>query len=193
MAKYASYYSSSLGPLSVARVLICKQCHKYIASMDDLLSRAYCGAQSPKAGLFDDVSNVCLGPRQVWLMRTGAHTVRELKCLGCSAYVGFQIVHAHEPSERWKNGAYILERHFLFIHSIYECSSSDCESDDSSSEERSYQWPGTPLRLKVVEDLRKHRRTKRMTVMSPSTKPAPLVTDSSNKPLPHVPVPVGAC
>ena len=39
MSKYASYYTSSLGPISVARVLICKQCHKYIASMDNLLSR----------------------------------------------------------------------------------------------------------------------------------------------------------
>ncbi|PAV24247.1 yippee [Pyrrhoderma noxium] len=99
--------------------------------MDDLLSRAYCGAQSPKAGLFDDVHNVSMGPRQVWLMRTGAHTVRELKCLGCRAYVGFQIDHAHEPTEKWKDGAYILERQFLFIHSVYECASSESESDDS--------------------------------------------------------------
>lgn len=34
-----SYYSHSLGPVSVARVLICKGCHKYISSMNDLLSR----------------------------------------------------------------------------------------------------------------------------------------------------------
>ncbi|KAH8115271.1 hypothetical protein DFH11DRAFT_1488552, partial [Phellopilus nigrolimitatus] len=57
--------------------------------------------------------NVSLGRRQVWLMHTGAHTVRELACLGCKAYVGFQIVHAHEHAERWKDGAYILERQFL--------------------------------------------------------------------------------
>ena len=113
------------------------------------------------------------------------------QCVGCSAYVGFQIVHASEPSERWKNGAYILERNFLFIHSIYECSTSDCESDDSSADEKSYQWPGTPLRLKVVEDVRKQRRTKRMTVLSPFTKSTLLPEDASRKPLPQVPVPVG--
>lgn len=115
--------------------------------------------------------NVSMGPRQVWLMRTGAHTVRELKCLGCRAYVGFQIDHAHEPTEKWKDGAYILERQFLFIHSVYECASSESESDDSGSEGRSFKWPGTPLRLKVVEDVKKARRTKRMTVLSTKTPP----------------------
>ncbi|KAI5123791.1 hypothetical protein M0805_009086 [Coniferiporia weirii] len=184
MNQYASYYSSCLGPISIARVLICKECRKYIACMDDLLSRAYCGAQSPKAGLFDDVANVALGRRQVWLMRTGAHTVREITCLGCNAYVGFQIVRAHEPSERWKNGAYILERQFLFIHSVYECASdSGTDSEDSSS----CRTPEPPLRLKVVEDLRQKRRSKPVSVVHDVRMSVPV------RPLPAIPIPVEAC
>ncbi|THH07872.1 hypothetical protein EW145_g3095 [Phellinidium pouzarii] len=152
--------------------------------MDDLLSRAYCGAQSPKAGLFEDVANVSLGRRQVWLMRTGAHTVREISCLGCNTYIGFQIVHAHEPSERWKDGAYILERQFLFIHSVYECASRDDEPD---SDQPSYKWPGTPLRLKVVKDLQKPRQSRRMTVLHETRPVVPV------RPLPPLPLSVGAC
>lgn len=34
-----SYYAHSLGPVRVARILACKGCSLYIASMDDLLSR----------------------------------------------------------------------------------------------------------------------------------------------------------
>ena len=118
-------------------------------------------------------------------MRSGAHTVREMSCLGCSQYVGFQIVHAHEPSERWKNGAYILERKFLFIHSIYECTPEDPDSDGMS-----YKWPGTPLRLKVVDDLKTERKAKRMTVL-----PSPLIQkpNSPRKPLPAIPFSVEAC
>lgn len=130
-------------------------------------------------------SNTSLGTRQVWLMRSGAHTVREMACLGCGQYVGFQIVNAHEPSERWKNGAYILERKFLYIHSVYECTPEDPDSDANS-----YKWPGTPLRLKVVEDLRMEHKAKRMTVLPSIQARRP---SAPIKPLPAIPLPVEAC
>ena len=34
-----SYYTQSLGPVSIDRVLMCKKCHCTIASMDNFLSR----------------------------------------------------------------------------------------------------------------------------------------------------------
>lgn len=219
--QYASYYSSSLGPVSVGRVLICKQCRKYIACMDDLLSKVSTiyfveltrampnfgfasirRTAAPKvlkpasltmcefillyiSSVCDLIvviiisCNVALGERQVWLMRTGAHTVRELHCIGCEAYVGFRIVHAHEPSERWKDGAYILEREFLFLHSVYE-------GDETVDMQR--QWLSPPLRLKVIDDLRRnHKQKKHVRISSDKHFNAPI------RPLPKVPLPVEAC
>lgn len=124
-------------------------------------------------------SNVALGERQVWLMRSGAHTVRELHCLGCEAYVGFKIVHAHEPTERWKDGAYILERQFLFLHSVYE-------GDNPSDMQQ--QWLSPPLRLKVVDDLRQLHKLKKQARMPESNH----LLKAPIRPLPRAPLPVEA-
>lgn len=86
-------------------------------------------------------------------MRTGAHTVREMTCIGCNTYVGWKIVQAHETSERWKNGAYILERELLVMHVVVE--------GDEYDEQR--RWNTTtftkpPLKLKVIDDLQRRNK-----------------------------------
>jgi len=43
------------------------------------------------------------------LMATGAHTMSEITCGGCHLYLGWKIVRAHEPTERWKEGHFLLE------------------------------------------------------------------------------------
>ena len=46
-------------------------------------------------------------------MTSGAYTIQEIMCLGCSSYLGWKMVHAHERTERWKEGKHILELEFV--------------------------------------------------------------------------------
>jgi hypothetical protein len=48
-------------------------------------------------------------------MATGAHTMQEITCATCSTYLGWKIVHAHEPSESWKDGHSLLELEKLYL------------------------------------------------------------------------------
>lgn len=42
-------------------------------------------------------------------MDTGAHTVQECTCARCGAYLGWRVARAHEASEKWKEGRFLLE------------------------------------------------------------------------------------
>ena len=46
-------------------------------------------------------------------MASGAYTIQEIMCVGCRSYLGWKMVHAHERTERWKEGKHILELEFL--------------------------------------------------------------------------------
>jgi hypothetical protein len=46
---------------------------------------------------------------------TGAHTMQELTCSSCSTYVGWKIVRAHDKSESWKDGNFLLELEHLYF------------------------------------------------------------------------------
>ncbi|KIY50346.1 hypothetical protein FISHEDRAFT_14648, partial [Fistulina hepatica ATCC 64428] len=67
--------------------------------------RGYCG----KASLFKEIYNVRSHRAHIMLMVTGVHSLSELSCSHCNAYLGFFIVCAHEESEKWKEGSYLLE------------------------------------------------------------------------------------
>ncbi|GBE89288.1 Protein yippee-like [Sparassis crispa] len=98
-------YSSSH---AVQCTLTCKTCHSSIASQDCLLSTAFRG-HTGKAALYSEVSNVTFNAPCILLMNTGAHTVQELSCKKCTAYLGWKIVRAHEKPEKWKEGHHLLE------------------------------------------------------------------------------------
>lgn len=67
---------------------------------------------SPNQAIFNRF-NVKIGKPSVQLMTTGAHTLSEVCCGSCGAYVGWKIVRAHEESERWKEGKFLLELEHL--------------------------------------------------------------------------------
>ena len=90
-------------------------------------------------------------------MRSGAHTIREVRCISCTSYIGWKIVQAHEHRERWKEGAFVLERDFLLVHSVFEEESQyqglGCGWDELRK------WRSSPaLRLKVIDDLKSKNR-----------------------------------
>lgn len=80
-------------------------------------------------------------------MHSGAYTVRETRCINCSSYIGWKIVQAHERSERWKEGAYVLERHFLLVTSVTEGEDWDLQLLRKPS-----------AKLKVIDDLKMRER-----------------------------------
>ncbi|KDR75878.1 hypothetical protein GALMADRAFT_248617 [Galerina marginata CBS 339.88] len=105
----------------IPRALACKKCSTSITSHNSLLpqsamppdSRSFRGF-SGKAALFTETHNVALAKPGVQLMVTGAHTMQEITCSTCTAYVGWKIVRAHEGTESWKDGHFLLELENLF-------------------------------------------------------------------------------
>jgi hypothetical protein len=58
-------------------------------------------------------TNVRYDRPSIQLMTSGAYTIQEIMCQGCSSYLGWKMIHAHERSERWKEGKHVLELEFL--------------------------------------------------------------------------------
>jgi len=57
--------------------------------------------------------NVRFAPPTVQLMLSGAHTIQEISCLVCDQYLGWKFVRAHQETEGWKDGYYLLELEHL--------------------------------------------------------------------------------
>ncbi|KAF9531666.1 hypothetical protein CPB83DRAFT_848538 [Crepidotus variabilis] len=109
-------------PAKITRGLVCKQCGTCITSHNAIFppssmppgSRGFKGF-SGKACLFKETYNVQLSKANVQLMTTGAHTMQEMTCTGCLSYVGWKIVRAHEKSESWKDGQFLVELESLYF------------------------------------------------------------------------------
>jgi hypothetical protein len=46
-------------------------------------------------------------------MTTGNHTVRDIYCVKCGVTLGWKYDRAYDPSQKYKEGKYILERNLL--------------------------------------------------------------------------------
>ncbi|KAI0784050.1 hypothetical protein C8Q75DRAFT_691981, partial [Abortiporus biennis] len=53
--------------------------------------------------------NVTLAKPTILLMNTGAYTVQDFTCGSCTTALGWRIIKAHERTEKWKEGHYVLE------------------------------------------------------------------------------------
>jgi len=95
-----------------ARVYGCRNCKTHLSKHDDILSRNFRG-QHGKAYLFDNVVNVDYTEPGERSMTTGRHIVRDITCKQCSQTVGWKYEKAYEPSEKYKEGKYILEAELL--------------------------------------------------------------------------------
>lgn len=91
------------------RTYSCKYCGSHLALFEQLMSKSFhCG--HGKAYLFNTVVNINAGPLEDRLMRTGLHTVADIFCNGCGQIVGWKYEVAHEKSQKYKEGKFILER-----------------------------------------------------------------------------------
>jgi len=109
---YQSATSSVVLSIPEGGSLACKQCKALICSSGSLVSSSYRGFAG-KAALAVDVTNVRYDRPSIQLMTSGAYTIQEIVCLGCSSYLGWKMIHAHERTERWKEGKHILELEFI--------------------------------------------------------------------------------
>ncbi|KAJ0966211.1 hypothetical protein J5N97_027349 [Dioscorea zingiberensis] len=91
------------------KVYTCLTCGTHLASADDLISKAF-HCRHGKAFLFSNVSNVSIGDPEERMMLSGMHTVADIFCVSCGQNVGWKYESAHEKSQKYKEGKFILER-----------------------------------------------------------------------------------
>ncbi|XP_054781617.1 protein yippee-like isoform X3 [Prosopis cineraria] len=87
----------------------CKHCRTHLALLDDIISKSF-HCRHGKAYLFNEVVNVTVGEKEERMMITGLHTVVDIFCVTCGSIVGWKYEAAHEKSEKYKEGKFILER-----------------------------------------------------------------------------------
>ncbi|QCD86327.1 Yippee/Mis18 [Vigna unguiculata] len=68
----------------------------------------YC--QRGKAYLFNNVVNFTIGVLEERMMLSGLHTVADIFCCCCGQIVGWKYESAHERSQKYKEGKFVLER-----------------------------------------------------------------------------------
>ena len=95
--------------MSVAEQYTCANCRASITNHAELISKAFQGRHG-RAFLFASASNVALGPKEDRVLLTGLHTVADIYCTGCETRLGWKYVEAFEPSQKYKEGKFIVEK-----------------------------------------------------------------------------------
>ena len=87
----------------------CKFCKTHLALADDLISRAF-HCRRGKAYLFNNAVNFTMGVLEERMMLSGLHTVADIFCCCCAQIIGWKYESAHEKSQKYKEGKFVLER-----------------------------------------------------------------------------------
>lgn len=101
---YVRYFDDGEFP-----IFICHCCRIPLARRAHLVSKEF-RAQHGRAYLFDSVLNVELAPPTRRQLLTGDHLVADVSCTSCHNCVGWKYITAYAPSQKYKEGRYILER-----------------------------------------------------------------------------------
>ncbi|XP_016701720.1 protein yippee-like At5g53940 isoform X1 [Gossypium arboreum] len=113
----------------------CKFCRTHLALPDDLVSRSFhCrrgkaylfnnaneSSKSRKCATFEALNrllfripfsrvNITVGALEERVMLSGMHTVADIFCCCCGQIVGWKYEAAHEKSQKYKEGKFVLER-----------------------------------------------------------------------------------
>ncbi|KAL1821546.1 hypothetical protein DCAR_0417968 [Daucus carota subsp. sativus] len=91
------------------RAYRCKFCKTHLALVDDIVSKAF-HSRRGKAYLFTNAVNLTVGPPEDRMMLSGMHTVADIFCCCCGQIVGWKYEAAHERSQKYKEGKFVLER-----------------------------------------------------------------------------------
>ncbi|KAM3571260.1 hypothetical protein VYU27_006695 [Nannochloropsis oceanica] len=89
-------------------VYSCCMCRTHLATDMEVVSRAFHG-RGGRAFLLDKVVNISPGPSEQRMLMTGLHSVSDLRCATCHTVLGWQYDKAFEPSQKYKEGKFVLE------------------------------------------------------------------------------------
>ncbi|KAK9471080.1 Yippee/Mis18 [Dipodascopsis tothii] len=98
--------------LTDSRIYGCKSCNTHLSNYTDIISRQFQGHHG-KAFLFHKVVNVTESKPENRAMTTGDHTVRDIICRQCGTCVGWKYDYAVDPTQKYKEGKFILEMELL--------------------------------------------------------------------------------
>lgn len=97
------------------RTYSCIHCRAHLANHDELVSKLFQGNHG-RAYLFNKVVNVgCKQAVQRELL-TGLHAVADIYCDSCQTTLGWKYEQAFVPSQKYKEGKYIIE----LVHMLKE-------------------------------------------------------------------------
>lgn len=105
---------------------VCAQCSTTVALVDELISKAFSGREG-RAFLLHSACNVKLGKQEQRQLLTGVHTVADIFCVTCQTRLGWTYLKASEPSQKYKEGKYLLERERIFKDNAWELNDIDVE------------------------------------------------------------------
>lgn len=91
------------------KIYTCSNCGSHLAHCDEILSKSF-HCRHGRAYLFNTVVNVSVGLQEERMMTTGMHMVADIFCNCCGQIVGWKYEAAHENSQKYKEGKFILER-----------------------------------------------------------------------------------
>ncbi|RDB16707.1 hypothetical protein Hypma_002459 [Hypsizygus marmoreus] len=97
----------------------CSKCSATIALQDELISKAFSGRDG-RGYLMHSAENVKLGKREDRPLLTGVHTVADVFCVGCNDRLGWFYHKAADPSQKYKEGKYLLEREKLIKENAWK-------------------------------------------------------------------------
>ncbi|KIO30675.1 hypothetical protein M407DRAFT_242084 [Tulasnella calospora MUT 4182] len=103
-------------------VFSCAKCAATLALQDELISKAFSGREG-RAYLLHSAVNIRLGKKEERTLLTGVHTVADILCVGCGSLVGWTYLKAHEQSQRYKEGKYIIEKERITRDNAWELDS----------------------------------------------------------------------
>ncbi|XP_009352872.1 protein yippee-like At5g53940 isoform X4 [Pyrus x bretschneideri] len=114
------------------RTYRCRFCDSALALAGDVLSRNFnCGRR--RAYLFSNVVNITLGPEEERLMLSGLHTVEDIFCCCCGQILGWKYVIAHDQTQKYKEGKFVLER-WRIVEDVAELFNLDARLGSSDAE-----------------------------------------------------------
>eukprot|EP00055_Hartaetosiga_balthica_P018566 m.134775 g.134775 ORF g.134775 m.134775 type:complete len:118 (+) comp9730_c0_seq1:51-404(+) len=90
-------------------IYTCSSCNAHLATEDALVSKAFQGRLG-RAYLFNEVVNVMCGPAEEKMLMTGLHSIRDVHCAHCRAYLGWKYDMAYQSEQKYKIGKVILEK-----------------------------------------------------------------------------------
>lgn len=114
LSKKARKKNDALVYLDGPRVYTCCECRTHLTSHDEIISKSFHGRHG-RAYLFDMCVNVSIGPPEDRTLITGLHSVNDIFCKRCKTLIGWTYSQAYEPSQKYKEGKFIIEKIHLHM------------------------------------------------------------------------------